>query len=74
MKRWMWLTIGIVWCLAVGVVTAISLIGANQAVADQIAAAPSLGRTIDVYISAVVFALPGIIFIALGLRRPSTRS
>ena len=71
MQWWVQVFIGIVWCTAVVIITILSLSGAEQAVEEGLAGEFSGTQTAVALISAVVFALPGIGFIAFGLRNRS---
>ena len=69
MKWWVLLLIGVVWCASVGLVTALSLNGAEQAVADGLASGFGAAEVAVAIVSAIVFALPGIGFVAVGVRK-----
>ena len=69
MKWWGFMSLGLLWCVCVALVTVLSLRGANQAVADGLASDFGTGGIAISAISALIFALPGIVFLIVGVRK-----
>ena len=69
MKWWMLVGLGLFWCASVILLTFISLRGAEQAVADGLASAPVAAQTAVAWVSAIIFAGPGLVFLVWGWRK-----
>ena len=68
--KWLaWVAGGVAWVVGVAVVVTISLDGAEGAAADGVISDPNDAQVVVAYISSGVFAIPGIAFVIVGLRR-----
>jgi hypothetical protein len=68
MKWWTYILLGIVWVGAVGVVLVVSLEGAKNVVAADLAADPNGLQVATAAVSSLVFGGPGFFFILMGIR------
>ena len=68
-----WIASGSVWVGVVGVPLALILDRADAAAATDVIAEPNTARVTVAWVSALIFAAPGIALIAVGLRRRPRR-
>lgn len=69
MTWWAWILAGIAWIAVVVLMVYLSLSGIPEAVEQGLAEEPSTTRVAIAVVTSLVFAVPGVIFIAIGLRR-----
>ena len=66
-----WIAGGALWLAVVAVSLALALGSADAAAADGVIAEPGTARVAVAVVSSVVFAVPGVGLIAMGVRRRS---
>lgn len=74
MRWWTYILLGMVWIAVVGAVLMISLEGAKNVVAADLAADPNKIQFVTAVVSALMFAGPGLFFILAGVRQVRRRS
>ncbi len=69
MSWWGLIVVGLAWVIIVVGTLIVSLVSADQAVANDLADDPESVRTVVAALSGAIFGLPGVIMIVAGLRR-----
>ncbi len=69
MKWWILILVGLAWIVVVVCTLFVSLVSADEAAANNLAADPGSARVIVAALSGAIFGLPGVFMIVAGLRR-----
>ncbi len=69
MRWWAYVLLGVMWIVGVIVTLVISLEGAKNVVAAELAADPNGLQIATAIVSSIVFAAPGLYLIGTGIRR-----